>query len=65
MSDLYEMKLHEEITKPSNNLDITIVRVPGGWIYCSVNTDPTTGYRYVITQTFVPFHNEFQGVCVK
>jgi len=55
MDNLYEMKLHEELTIGW----IKILRVPGGWIYVEYqqthNTDDTKH-----TSVFVPFHNEFQ-----
>lgn len=65
MSDqdfIYKMKLHEEQTKPSQYLDIKIIRVPGGWIYANKIYDVTTGYSYLNNMVFVPFNNEFQAV---
>ena len=59
---IYKMKLHEEQVKPSNDLDITIIRAPGGWIYTNKIYDPTTGLMFINTMTFVPFNNEFQDV---
>lgn len=65
MSDqdfIYKMKLHEEQVKPSQELDIKIIRVPGGWIYVNRIYDVTTGWVLVNSMVFVPFNNEFQAV---
>jgi hypothetical protein len=51
--DLYSMKLHESI---SINTVLDIVRVPGGWIY---RTGIDNGNGYDLSQSFVPYHNEF------
>ena len=58
--EIYKMNLHEEIAKPSNDLDITIIRVAGGWIYANKIYDTSTGYCYLNNMVFVPFSNEFQ-----
>lgn len=50
---IYQLKLHERI-----NLDfgITIMRVPGGWIYDCWDYD-TDQFK---TGIFIPFNNEYQ-----
>lgn len=50
--ELYEMKLHEE--KELGEWSY-VVRVPGGWIYQTTNDDYD-----VLSQVFIPWHNEFQ-----
>ena len=54
---LYGIELHQqkEIMK-----DMTVMRVPGGWIYMSY-TEQVSGH-WSETATFVPFNNEFQGL---
>ena len=55
IKDIYKLKLHE-CTVIDNS--ISVMRVPGGWIYDMWNNDtdnPKAG-------TFVPFDNEFQKV---
>lgn len=59
--EIYKMQLHEEICKPSNQLDIIIIRVAGGWIYANKIFDTSTGYCYLNNMIFVPFNNEFQN----
>lgn len=49
--DIYKMNLHEYITMHSGTL--TIIRVPGGWIYKDVTVSG-------VIATFIPYHNEFQ-----
>jgi hypothetical protein len=48
---IYQLKLHEELTL---NRSISVLRVPGGWIYRFDNRD--TNY------VFVPFDNGFEIV---
>jgi hypothetical protein len=55
MNNLYDMKLHEFV-KIDNKL--TVMRVPGGWIYNRFGWDDGDVLR---TSTFVPLNNEFQG----
>lgn len=50
-NNIYNMKLHDEITLASNHL--TIIRVPGGWIYVNL---------YLDISIFVPFNYEFHVV---
>lgn len=49
--ELYDLKLHECIDY--NDLFLTVVRVPGGWLYKHNNYSPPC-------MVFVPWHNEFQ-----
>ena len=46
---IYELKLNEDLMFESEQLEVYVLRVPGGWVY-------------IIGQTsaFVPFNNEFQ-----
>ncbi len=44
---LYKMKMLEKLAPDMNS---TLVRVPGGWVYSDINGC-----------AFVPFDNEFQG----
>jgi hypothetical protein len=50
--DAYNMKLHETRHMVIAGKEITIIRVPGGWLYI---------YQYMDGQTmvYVPFHDEF------
>lgn len=55
---LYTMKLHEEWivgVSQGNQAQLTICRVPSGWIY-----NYRTGNGQ-LTSTFVPFNNRFQN----
>ena len=56
MDELYEMKLHDVIT-PKGPEAISILRVPGGWVY-SIFVETEGGYD--VSNTFVPYDNEFQ-----
>ena len=53
--ELYEMKLHDEIKirECENHGDISVYRVPGGWIYMRSYHDD-----YVMTNTFVPWNSD-------
>ena len=53
-NELYEMKLHEEISIYSG---LNVMRVPGGWIYKSFNEQ--VGGAWSESSVFVPFDNEF------
>lgn len=49
---IYNMQLHEDLW--IENLNLNIMRVAGGWIYC---------YRFGRTQmnsVFIPYHKEFE-----
>jgi hypothetical protein len=48
---IYQMKMHERLYSDG----LGIIRVPGGWMY--IQYSPHT---HVTSNTFVPFHNEFQ-----
>jgi hypothetical protein len=54
MKNIYELKLHKAAIVHDNNLFITALRVPGGWIYNSFDKSNS-----VMGSAFVPFHNEF------
>jgi hypothetical protein len=45
---IYELDLHE--TTYVEDIDATIIRVPGGWIY---------QFRYDLGSVFVEYHNGF------
>ncbi len=51
---IYDLKLHECVTMPWG---ITIMRVPGGWIYDAWNPD-TDCFKLGM---FIPYSNEFQN----
>lgn len=48
MKDIYDLKLHEKLL--IKKIDITVIRVAGGWLYLD---DQET--------TFVPYNNEFNN----
>lgn len=52
---IYSLKLHETLW--INNLQLSVIRVAGGWIYqdYDIREDSPVGVG-----TFVPFNNEFQ-----
>lgn len=52
---LYDMKLHERYDM---SRVLSVVRVPGGWLYQWLMENGTGGYD--MAQTFVPFDTEFQ-----
>ena len=56
-TDIHKMKLHNKIYEP----DMTIIRVPGGWIYQFIlqNTQYQTS---LINSVFVPFNTEFKTI---
>lgn len=60
---IYNMKLHEILT-PNSDLDIQIIRVPGGWIYRFSQlhqAEQPNGQRsenYSCDSVFVPYHEE-------
>ena len=49
MKDIYKLKLHEMCKVK----DLTVMRVPGGWLYFTPTEDAIA---------FVPFNAEFQAV---
>jgi len=49
IEEIYEMGLHDTVFLSE---DMSILRVPGGWIY-------TFGIDDNVTSVFVPFSNEF------
>ena len=56
---IYDLKLHEYIHTEGNNIYVT--RVPGGWIYETINSEINMGENNNIYRpVFVPFNNEFQ-----
>ena len=60
MSRLHEMELHEKLHLAGNGYD-EIMRVPGGWLY-RVYVDKGGPDNYEISQTFVPYSDEFKDV---
>jgi len=50
---IYELELHEELRIVP---DLYIIRVPGGWIYCTTNDNLNFA-----SSTFVPYNNEFES----
>ena len=64
MPSIYSMKLHEVITLTPISIEGTavsyfsIMRVAGGWIYQTWDTEK----QKYIRETFVPFNNEFMSV---
>ena len=58
MKDIYKMNLNESISlgRKDGNM-ISVVRVPGGWIYIFKNGNPSGGLS--TTSSFVPFSKEF------
>lgn len=51
-SEIYNMKLHQ--ARRILRDDIRVIRVPGGWIYESIDEGK------VSAAVFVPFNDEFQ-----
>lgn len=51
--NIYKMKLHDQLYINDN---LTITRVPGGWLYSYIDRD----YTKPKCLMFVPFDNEFQ-----
>lgn len=64
MPSIYSMKLHEVIALTPTSIEGTavsyfsIMRVAGGWIYQTWDTEK----QDYIRETFVPFNNEFMPV---
>lgn len=57
---IYDMKLHERM----NAGDLYVTRVPGGWIYETLEYNQDSDRYFISATTFVPFHNEFHPNCV-
>lgn len=51
---IYTIGLHEKIVVSDGNLFVEALRVPGGWIYSSIDKSSNIG-----CSTFVPFDNGF------
>jgi hypothetical protein len=64
MPSIYSMKLHEVIALTPTSVEgaavsyFSIMRVAGGWIYQTWDTEK----QDYIRETFVPFNNEFMSV---
>jgi len=60
MNELYEMKLHDTLEPfPGQHVSIiSIVRVPGGWVYNTLMNEDSNA------SVFVPFSNEFNPEAV-
>ena len=64
MPNIYSMKLHDVIALTPTSIEGTavsyfsVMRVAGGWIYQTWDTEK----RDYIRETFVPFNNEFMSV---
>jgi hypothetical protein len=64
MPSIYSMKLHDVIALTPTSIEGTavsyfsIMRVAGGWIYQTWDTEK----QEYIRETFVPFNNEFMSV---
>lgn len=58
---IYEMDLHEQVELAPTN--ITIARVPGGWLYTRYAWDTSNDAMSHSSSAFVPWHNEFQLKC--
>jgi len=57
MSELHTMKLHDILFPDKKEQNISILCVPGGWIY-TIHGDFTGGY--IPSSVFVPFDTEFK-----
>lgn len=53
---IYELTLHERMRAAP---DLYVTRVPGGWIYETLEYNPDKDRYDISATTFVPFHNEF------
>lgn len=53
MEELYNMAIHEETMIATKGKDISILRVPGGWIYTF--TTNYVGYEPSDHSVFVPY----------
>lgn len=53
VKSIYELKLHETLY-PTIESSISIMRVPGGWLYYRIDS-------MQISSVFVPFNKEFKG----
>lgn len=59
--DIYSLGLHEQAEISTKFMKYLLVtRVPGGWLYSAFNE--TTPGVFAQSDTFVPFHNDFQLV---
>ena len=56
MSELHTMKLHDILFPDIENQHISILRVPGGWIY---TTHSEIRGDYIGSSVFVPFDSGF------
>ena len=53
MTAIYDMQLHEQVGETDSLIGVNILRVPGGWIYTTIDKGGITD------AVFVPFNNEF------
>ncbi len=61
MKDIHKLKLHEGMTiVSSSQRETEALRVPGGWIYSTIDYIPSENDWQVTSQVFVPFTNESQ-----
>ena len=51
---LCSMKLHEFLYLPGPE-NVSVLRVPGGWIYVLQLYDPARGDYFVLSSCFVPY----------
>ena len=58
-TNIYKMKLHDILITSENSnshhLFTSVMRVPGGWIYRSIDKG-----NKIMSSSFVRFYNEFQ-----
>ena len=57
--DLCSMKLHEFCYLPGPE-NVSVQRVPGGWIYTLSLYDPAKGAYVALSSCFVPYNTEVE-----
>ena len=57
MKSIYDLQIHEITPVETNDAELwtSVMRVPGGWIYRSYDKSHS-----MMSNTFVPFDNEYQ-----
>lgn len=59
-ADIYLMDLHDElIISKTETVLVTIVRVPGGWLYARQEYIQSENDWQTTSETFVPYNDEF------
>ncbi|MFX0022147.1 MAG: hypothetical protein ACFE9S_07460 [Candidatus Hermodarchaeota archaeon] len=57
--NMYHLTLHKSMRAHSEDTEIEIIRVPGGWIYRFFQWIPSENKWINATSVYIPYNNEF------